>query len=459
MSKLYGLLIGLLGILVSINIGYAQESETAKKSFSLEEAQAYALKNNLNLKVNAYNIDAAKGQVTEIQAIGLPQVNGSVNVLHNLQLPVTLVPGVAFGQPDQEFVELTFGTENNINAKIEATQLLFDGSYFLGLKAARLFVERAKLQQVQTELDMRATIAEAYFGALVAQENVEIFEKNIEVIEKTLFETTEIYKNGFAEKLDVDRLQLSLSNLKSQLDNALRMQELAENLLKFQMGLDLEEAIELSDKLDSFIAGVEDVFLNDPKILQDKAMSNRIELALLDMQNTFRVLDIKQVRMQYFPSVVAFFQAQSSFQSNDFKIFDQSWINSSAIGLSINIPIFDGLQKKGQVQQRLISQQQAFKQEALVKESIRLEVLQNQTGYINALDQIKYQKKNLALAEEIYQTTLTKYKEGLGSSFEVTAAEGELYKTQGQYLQALYQLILTKNSMSKSLGTGNYKYK
>lgn len=427
------------------------------EEFTLQEAMQYALKNNKNAQINKLDVDAAKGQVKEIQAIGLPQVNIGVNAIRNLKLPVSLVPGEVFGQPEVEFVELPFGTKNNINASLEATQLLFDGSYLLGLKAARLFVERAKMQTYSSDLEIKNNIFESYVGALLAQENLKVLDKNIKVIEQTYFETSQLYENGFIEKLDVDRLQLSLANLKSQRDNASRMYDLAMNALKFQMGLPLQKEIVLTESLQELAEKTELSVVEDTESLQARALSNRMEMKLLDLQNTFRVLDIKQIKAQYLPRVALFYQGQTSFQSNDWKLFQRDWIFSSAIGLNINIPVFDGLQKRGQVQQRLVQQQQAFRQEKLAEESIRLEIMQSQTGYFQALEQVEYQSSNLELAELIYKTTLTKYKEGLGSSLEVTSAESQLYQTQGQYLNALYQLALANNTLNRVLGEAEYQ--
>lgn len=431
----------------------SQQNNSTVLQLSLEEAQNYAVENNLNARISRFDVDNARGQVTEVRAMGLPQVNAALSVQHNLRLPAQLVPGEFFGQPEQEFLEIVFGTKNNLTAGVEFTQLLFDGSYLLGLKAAQKFVERAQLQTEQSEYEVRTGIAETYLAYLVAKENLATLDQNVAVIDRVLFETTQLYQNGFVEVLEVDRLQLSKANLVVQIEDIQNNLIAIGLLLKFQLGVDLNQDIELTDSLEGLMGELNDVLNANVEELQKIAVDNRIELKLTEVQNIFRDLDIKQVKAQYLPNAVIFGQAQSQFQSNNFRLLQtEQWIPSSAVGLRINIPIFDGLQKKGQLQQRYTQQQQAFLQDKLLRESIKLEVERAQLQYLNAYQKLKNQESNIALAQKIYDTTLIKYKEGVGSSLEVTNAESALYQTQGQYINALYDVALAQQNLKKALG-------
>ena len=408
--------------------------------------------------------------------MGLPQIKGSFNYQRNLKLPASLVPSNAFGFPpiiplatgdtlfvDQtpdpnapEFQELVFGTKNNMTAGLEVSQLVFDGSYLLGLEAARKFVYRAEQQVQRSEAEVRHAVAEAYLGVLVIDENLNILKDNESLLNKILFETTQLYENGFIEALDVDRLKLSLSNLQTRIEDANYSKELATNALKFQMGMPLTENIKAADTFEQHVEMARDMELADLGALQKNAVSNRIEMQLLETQNIFRELDISQVKKQYLPNVAVFAAAQTSFQSDNFKLFNTDlWIPSALVGLQVNIPIFDGLQKRGQLDQRLVMQKQAFNDQSLMEQAIGLEVLQARTNYLKALKQVEDREENVALAQKIYDITLIKYKEGLGSSLEVTNAESALYETQGLYIGALYDLALAKIAMDKALGNYN----
>lgn len=444
-------------------------------ALSLAQAQEYALQNNINGQINRLNIDYARQQVREVKAFALPQANASIRYAFNLKLPAQLVPADAFGFPAQMpvtfngtpgllefpqdttnsggFTKLTFGTRNNIALGVEASQLLFDGSYTLGLRATELFVERASLQTKQTEYELKTNITSAYFGALVLQDNIAVLKKNIGIVEKTLYETSALNKAGFVEEIDVDRLRLTLANLSTQVASLQRTAETAQAALKYQMGMGLEQPIRLTDRLEEFVAQAEREVVVSFGDLQNEAYRNRMELQLLDMQNTFRELDIKQIKAKYLPSVAAFWQGNLNFQSDGLNIFKgQSWIPSSLIGVQANIPIFDGFQKKAQIAQRVIQQKQAFKQEEFAKKSIDMQLEQGRLQYISAFEALKSQRSSLQLAQKIYDVSLTKYKAGVGSSLEVTSAEGKLFETQGLYIQALYNLVNAKASLDKSLG-------
>ncbi len=438
--------------------GNTTDKSTAEiLSFTLAEAQAYALEHNLNAKNAKASIRSAKGQVTEVTGLGLPQINGTVNYQRNIKQPISLVPAQFFdpSAPEGTFSELVFGTKNNLTATIQATQLVFDGSYLLGLKAAKLFVERARMSAAQTNVDIQKSVADAYIAALVSKENLKILDKNIKVLNRILFETTELYKNGFAEQLDVDRLKLSLSNLEAQVKSSERLAEISLNLLKYQMGLDLNQLVNLTDTMEGFIEDAEKVVATDVVSLQNEALQKRVELKALAIEKVFSDLDAKRIRVLYLPNLTAFLNGQTSFQSNDFDIFNTKWLPAVSAGLNLNIPIFDGFQKRGQMQQKKVVQEQVLNQQEFTRQSILFEVLQAKTNYSTAFEQLQSQKNNLELADKIYQTTLIKYKEGVGSSLEVTNAETALYETQGLYIQALYDLVVAKTNLEKALG--NYE--
>lgn len=426
----------------------AQDNQTLQ--FNLEEAQVYAIKHNLNVKSAKYEIDKNHQVVKEYFGTGLPQINGNVNYQRALKLPASLVPAEFFGGAEGEFAKLEFGTDNNLAIGLTLDQQLFSGTYFIGLQAANAIVELSKLEVVQSEADVKDLVTQAYIGAAATVENIAILKKNVSVIEKVLYETQQLYENGFAEAMDVDRLKLSKANLKSQISNAERQQELTYTLLKYQMGIPLDQKIELTEGFYDLVEAAKgvDVFSANPNA--------RIELKILNQQNALNELDIRNYKSRYLPRLDAFANWNTSFQANDFKLGNgDSWIPSSIIGVKMSVPIFDGFTKKAQIAQRVIDRDKIATAGKLLQSTIELEQNQAKIEYFDAVEQVENQKENLDLAERIHNTALIKYKEGLGSSLEVTTAEGDLYQTQGLHIQALFNLISAKAKLDKALGKYN----
>lgn len=427
----------------------AQQAATLSDTLrlSLSDAINQALQKNITRQNNDLDVLYARKQVNILTANGLPQVNANVNYQRFLQLPISLVPAEFFGGTPGEFAEIAFGTNNTIAVNAQASQLLFSGSFFIALQAAKKLVEQAELQIEATENQIRDAIARTYFSALIIQENGVILQKNINVLAQVLTETEAFYKAGFVENLDVDRLQLQLSNLKTQQTALKRQLESVYNLLKLQLVLDLNQPIALTQNLRDFI---------DPNDLSKQidtiAFNNRIELKQLNMSDNLNELGIKQLYATRLPTVSAFLSYERRFQSNDFDVFSDKWFPTAVTGLQVSVPIFDGLSRKNQIAQRFINKKKIQNGRTQLLNSFDLEVAQARIAYQNALEQLKSQEANIALAQKIYNVSLTKYKEGVGSSLELTDAESKLFQNQGLYAQALYNLLLAQTDLRKAMG-------
>jgi outer membrane protein len=439
---------------------------------SLKQAQEYALAHNLNISNAKANVSYAHEKVNELKGIALPQVSGNLQYLYNIQLPAQLVPSDAFGFPpflalasgdtlylaqasgeQPEFQKLTFGTKNNLSLNVAVSQLIFDGSYTLGMKAVNMFIDRAQHGVTKSENDIKQAVIDAYTMTLLAKDNVNILNKNIAILKKILNETSEFNKAGFVEQLDVDRLQLSLSNLQVQIKTAERNAELALGLLKFHLGIDLNTPLALTDSLNGLLSDTEKELAVSPLQYVKEAIANRYEIKALQTEKTFADLDIQQIKAKYLPTVAAFLQTQAAFQSDGFNIFKtQSWIPSTYIGLQVSVPIFDGFQKRAQIAQRVILKDQVFYQEDLMQQVIAMQVAQAHTQYVSAYESYKMQQKNIELAQKIHNVTLIKYKEGVGASLEVTDAESKLFEAQAIHIKMLYDLVVAKNALYKAIG-------
>jgi len=417
----------------------------AELSLSLDQALEMALRKNTTMLNAALDIDYAETQVNELKAQGLPQVSGSADFSHTFKIPTQIIPGDFVGQPGT-MIATQFGVPFNVNVGVGASQLLFDGTFFLGLKAASEFVNISKLSASASEIDIKEGVTKAYYMALISQQNIGQLSASLANIKKLQSETEQLYKAGFAEKLDVDRLTLSVSNLEININKLQNQAKLAKQLLLNTIGVDVNQELTLTSKIpgeptsDSYAA----VF--NPE--------NRIEIKLIDQQQELNQLNLKRYKMGYFPSIYGNFSYGSSTFASDGKFGElgDDWYGNGRYAVSLNVPIFDGLYKKAKMDQAKIDfkKTETTKQQALL--GMNLQVGQAKTNYLNALKTIELQKKSQDLAESIFNTTKIKFKEGIGSSFEMINAESELTQANTNYLIALYELNVARIDLNKALG-------
>lgn len=450
MKKLNSLLIVLVITIAGLQ---AQDAE----SFSMSEAIAYAQSRSNSVRTAELEIARSKAEVQEYQAIGIPKLNAGVDYNYYIHLPTQLIPNDAFAfeipgiplpEPEPGYSETQFGTRNSLTFSLNLNTLVFDGSYFVGLKASRGLMDMTKRQADLTKYDIKHTVVKAYLQVLIAEENKNVLLRNIENVEKMRKETQAFLDNGMVEQLDVDRLDLSLSNLSVELELLARQTELAYNVLKFQMNYPLDGKIELTDKLDDVLA------LPDANDLEGEiAFERRIETDILKRTINLNELNTKRFTMGYLPSLSAFAVHQQVLQRDD--LFDASqpgFFPTTIVGLQLNVPIFDGLDKAAKIKKSRIDVEKFKLQLNDLERSITLQVTNARAIYNNATQRLASQDKNLALAERILNTTRIKYREGVGSSLEMTQAEQELYRTQANRLNALYELVVAKADLDKALG-------
>ena len=423
--------------------------ETA--GMTLEQSIEFALANNTAIK-NAYlNLADAEQQIIESRAAGIPQINGNVNYQRYLKVPVqplptALVDFIQLLNPNGEAqTEGSFFLKNNFNAGLNLETMIFESSYFVGLKAARTYRSFVQQQLLVEQREVRSNVTGAFLPVLLLKTNLEIIDKNITNLEKLLRETKELYKEGFVEQLDIDRQELSLLNLSTERENLLRQKENAISALKFAMGHPLNSPLEVVGELEDMTTDVE-----DQQLVSDINYGQRPETGLSDLNIELNQLNLQLNKSYYFPSLRGNGAYTYTFQGDTFK--DGFWAPSAYVGLSLNIPIFDGFDKKAKVQRVRIDIEEANNQKTEVKRGIELEIQTSRANYINSRETLANQKKNLDLAQRIYDTTQIKYREGVGSSLEVTQAEQSLYTSQSNYLNALYDVIKARADLQLALG-------
>jgi len=421
-----------------------------KTDFTLAEAVEYARTNSYAMLNADDDIAAAKKKVWETTTMGLPQINGSVDYQNFLKQPVSLIPAEFFGGQPGEFAEISFGTKHNMSASATLSQLIFDGSYLVGLQSAQVYLKISESIKEKTDISIKQGVINAYAGVLMTREGIDILNKNKQNIEKLLFETREIIKSGFAEEQDAEQLALTLSTIENQLNNTQRLEQYNLNMLKYAMGIPIEKTIFLTDKMD--VLAVQNSDLN--VLAQKFDYASHIDYKISENSVQANKLLTKLEQSKALPSIGAFINYGVSAYGEKFKFFsnDQKWFGSSVFGVQISVPIFSSLQRTSRVQQAKINLDKAERGQLETVEKLNLGYQLAKTNYENALNTFNTAKVGLKLAESIERKENIKFKEGISGSFELNNAQIQLYGKQQEYLQSIFDLISKKAALENALG-------
>ena len=434
-------------LFVSLFLKAQDKKETY--SFTLQQAIDHAIENNYS-SINAKrDIEAAKQKKWETTASGLPQITSNLQYLNNLDFQVPGASGNAFnpGGDPNEISTIAFGTKHSANASATLNQLIFDSSYIVGLQSAKVYLQISQNAKEKTDLEIKEMVTNAYGNVLLARESVLILEKNKTTLEKTLFETSETFKNGLTEEENVEQLQITLTQLKSSLSNAQKRAEIALNLLKISMGIDINNDVTLTEKLDDL--ALKNV---DLAVLSEEFNSqNCIDYKIQQNNEESKRLLLKLERFRALPTIGAQLNYGANTFSNEFDIIStqQKWYNYSNFGVNVSLPIFSSFRDRARTQQAKIAFEQAKTQLTETEQRLKLQFQQAKTDYEYSIEQYSASKSNLKLAERIEGKQQIKFKEGLSTSFEFTEAQRQLYTAQQNYLQAMIDVMNKKATLDK----------
>lgn len=419
-------------------------------SFNLEEAIAHALKYNYSAQNSQRDILDAQMQKWETIATGLPQINGAVSYQNQLKQPVTQIPAEFFGGEPGTYEAVVFSQPQSMSASATLTQKIFDGSYIVGVQAAKTFLEYSQNNKEKTELEVRKSVVEAYGNVLLARESVLISEKNKATLEENLYETKRIYENGLGDEESVDQLQITLSTVDNQLKNARRMEKITLQMLNLVLGLPIETPTVLKENLDDLTQRQIDLGLIDNMTFN---IEDNVDYKLAVNLNEQRELELKLAKSYALPTLNAFINYGGNSYSDSFNFLNsgQQWYGSSILGIDLNIPIFSSLGRSASTQRAKIALEKAKTQFTEVQAQIRLQLESAKSDYILAIEQYGTAKDNLALAERIEKKNQIKYSEGLATSFELRQAQTQLYTSQQEYLQSMVDVINKKIALENIL--------
>tara|TARA_R110001606_G_scaffold298748_1_gene446464 strand:+ start:1329 stop:2714 length:1386 start_codon:yes stop_codon:yes gene_type:complete len=421
---------------------HAQEKSM---SLTLEEAIKFALENSYNTKVARNDIKSANEKVWETTAIGLPQINGKVDYQQYLKLPVTLLDFDGDGV-NEEFV---FVQKQSINASVTVSQLLFDGSYLVGLQASKTFLKISKQAEEKTELLTREAVINAYGNVLITESSISILESNIKILQKSYDDAKKIYENGFNEEEDVEQLEITLGNLKNQLSSVLRMKDIAYQMLNLSLGNPINTKLVLTDSLDSLVKSNIELSL----IAEDFNVDTHIDYLISENDRETKRLMMKLEQSKALPSLNAFVNYGSQGFSDTFSFFNsnQQWFDSSLFGVSLNVPIFSSLSRKAKTAQAKIALENADLRLEETKQRLSLLAEKAKSEYQLSIENYTTAQKNVGLSERIENKQRIKFFEGISSSFDLLQAQNQLYTQQQNYIQSMLDVISKKAALENAL--------
>lgn len=432
-----------------LSFSSVQAQEIAQ--LTLNESIQFAIENNVNTKNARLETLISKATIKETTSRGLPQINGSFNFDHNPKIPIVFLPNQPpFGDPSNpsDVIPARFGVSYSSGLGVNMTQMIFDGSFFVGLRAAKTFAQLTDLDLVKSENDVIENVKKAYFGVLVNQERIRLSASNLSRIDSLLKETKALYEAGFSEKIDVSRIQVQRNNTFTQFERSRTAWEISKEILKLQMGMPLTVDVLITETLQELNPREE---LN--RLLVEEGDS-RVEYDQIKTQVELVHLDLKNNTSQYMPTIDFVANARRSGAGNSLNtVFnEQNWFGSSLLGISMNIPIFDGFSKSARIQKNRIQISQLENQSYYLNDSFKNEIFTAKTNLKNNLNILDVQLENLDLAKEVFEIARIKYQEGVGSNLELVDADGALIEAEINYLAALYDGLISKVDLQKALG-------
>lgn len=452
-----------------IGNGQQQNAQPQVYEITAKGAVDIAFKNVAALKNAKLDYKKAQALNKEVTGMALPQVSGSLQGTHYLSLPQIQFPdatelaiydvlkreGVrdASGNPitkDGEFAirNFSFFTPWNVSGGLSVNQLLFEPQVFVGLEARKALLENSHLQIKLIEDSLKATVYKSYFAVLISQRQLGFIQESIKRLEKLASDQNEMFKNGFVEKLDIDKTTVNLNNTRTIELQLLTAVNIGMAVLKMNLGLHQLDSLVLKDSLTPDY--IKEGILEDNFRYED-----RNEIKLLNSVVKLQGYDIRRYKLSYYPTVAAFYNFQRNGQrraSENGQSQPWFWYSTNLIGLNVTVPIFDGFQKKYKIRQSQFTLEKVQNTLDQAMKGIDLERTISKNTLTNAILIMDAQEKNMELAQRVYNTVKKKYEQGLGSSVEILLADTDFQQAQSNYFRALYDAIVAKISYQKALG-------
>lgn len=408
-------------------------------AFSAKDCVEYGLKNNVQVKNALLDIQVQLQDNRAVTALALPAVNGAGSYIDYLSIPTTLLPAEFVGGQPGTYIPVKFGTKYNASGSVTLQQTLFDGTVFVGLQARKTSIDYRQKSLAVTEDLIRQNIYKIYYQLVVSRTQIAQVNANIKRSEDLLRVNTELYKNGFGEQIEANRTSVQLANFQTA---KLTTENTIYNgyySLKFLMGMPEKDSLVLTDSITD--EQLKRGLLNEGVYNYEA----RSDYQVLQSNIKLQEFNVKRYKLSYYPTLSLTGNYLRQGQGTDFNIFGKGqWFSSSYIGLNLNIPIFDGFEKDANIKKARFQLQQVQNQLSDLKNSIDNSIAQAVNNYYAAVNTLDFQKKNVQLAEQVYNQSQKKYESGLGTILDITNAQAELSIAQSNYINAMYDAVIAQ---------------
>jgi hypothetical protein len=425
----------------------AQDNNKTTHAFSLDQCVEYAQKNNVQVKNSLLAIDVQAQTNREIAATALPTINTNMSGTDYTKIPTSLLPGQIFGGAPGTFIPVQFGTKFNANYGVSIQQLLFDGQVFIALQARVTSIDLQRKNAALTQEAIKANIYKIYYQLSASKTQLNILDANINRVKALAHDAEIMYKNGFAEKLDVDKISVQLNNLETEKLKANNSVAIGYMGLKMLMGMPVKDSLSLTDVIN------ESSLTNDVLTEADFQYNVRKDYQYLNTVKKLNEFNIKRYQLSNLPTIAMNGSYSKNAQRSKFDFFEGgNWFTTSLISLNISLPIFNGFATDARIKRTRLELKQTENQIESLKNSIDNEIDQAKLNYMSSVATVQFQKKNMELAEKVYQQTKKKYEAGTGSNTEISAAQTDLVSAQNNFMNALYAALIAKVDLLKATG-------
>lgn len=433
--------------------------------YGLEEIKSYAIKHNYELKNAGIEESIAKQKIWEVTASGLPQVSANLDYNYFLDIPTQLMPDfitpAVIGTNMQYFgltptapppsmdskMPVQFGSKHKSTWGVSASQLIFSGSYIVGLQTSKIYLALAQQNKIKTQQEIVKTVTDSYYLYLSAVANEMVLDSSLQNTQKTLAELEAMHTEGFIEDTDVDQIKITITNLKNSLQTIKQQKEIILNLLKFQMGMPIENKIQIQGDIYEILEeqNIESILSMDYNANSD------VNYKIIETQEKLTELSLKNEKAAYLPTMSAFYSYSKDAQRNEFDFFnsDEDWFPSSIVGLTVKIPVFNSGQKHAIVKQAKMELDKIQNSKKQVLSGLIVEEKKTKAAFVNAWNNYNMQVENKILAKRIYTKTLIKYKEGMATSSALTQAHNQYLNSETAVINAISELLSIKNQLDK----------
>ncbi|HWJ92945.1 MAG TPA: TolC family protein [Flavisolibacter sp.] len=431
-------------VLLSLTV-LALNAQAQRHEFTAADAVEYARKNNTQVKNALLDVKIQEQTNREITGSAYPQINGSLNATDYLSIPTNLLPGELAGQPAGTYIPVKFGTKFIQSGGVSLQQILFDGQVFVGLQARKTAIAFSQKNVEVTEENIKTNIYKIYYQLAASDNQLRILDANIERVQKLSNDTKKMFENGFAEKLDISRIDVQLANLRTERQRAQNTINNGYLGLKVLMGMPVNDTLILTEKIneDNIRSGVLDAAAFN--------YQDRKDYQYAELGKRLNEYNVRRYRLTKIPTVSLNSTFNVTRQSNKFG-FGGPWYRTALIGLNVNVPIFDGFARRARIQKAQLQLEQSLNNIEGLKQNIDREVHEAINNYSNALATLNNQKRNMELAEQVYEQTRLKFQNGIGSNTEITSAQSDLQVAQSNYILAIYDAITAKIDFLKATG-------